>query len=76
LLRHLRYSQQKPIQKATQRDEAAIEAWKEQRWDELKKRPKRKGGPLFSWMRLVFTCYRWRCTPMPQWARRLFWKSN
>lgn len=48
LLRQLRYSQQKPIQKATQRDEAAIEAWKEQRWDELKKRPKRKSGPLSS----------------------------
>ncbi len=37
LLHNLRYSQQKPIQKATQRDEAAIQAWKEQRWDELKK---------------------------------------
>lgn len=48
LLRQLRYSQQKPIQKATQRDEAAIEAWKKQRWDELKKKPKRKSGPLSS----------------------------
>jgi len=48
LLRQLRYSQQKPIQKATQRDEAAIEAWKNQRWDELKKKPKRKSGPLSS----------------------------
>ena len=45
LLRKLRYSRQKPVQKATQRDEAAIQAWKEQRWDELKKRPKRKDGP-------------------------------
>ena len=48
LLRNLRYSRQKPIEKATQRDEAAIEVWKEQKWDELKKRPKRKDGPLFS----------------------------
>ncbi len=45
LLRNLKWSQQKPIQKATQRDEAAIEAWKERRWDELKKRPKLKDGP-------------------------------
>jgi transposase len=45
LLRNLRYSRQKPIEKATQRDEAAIQAWKEQRWDELKKRPKLKDGP-------------------------------
>lgn len=42
LLRSIKYSQQKPIQKATQRDEAAIQSWKEQRWDELKKRPKTK----------------------------------
>lgn len=48
LLRNLKWSQQKPIQKATQRDEAAIQAWKEQRWDELKKKPKLKGGRLFS----------------------------
>jgi len=45
LLRRLKYSQQKPIQKATQRDEAAIQRWKEQRWDELKKRPKTKSVP-------------------------------
>ncbi len=45
LLRRLKYSQQKPIQRATQRDEDAIVTWKEQRWDELKKKPKRKNGP-------------------------------
>jgi transposase len=44
LLRRIKYSQQKPIQRATQRDEDAIETWKEHRWDELKKRPKRKNG--------------------------------
>jgi transposase len=42
LLRRLKYSLQKPIQKATQRDEAAIKAWKDERWDALKKRPKTK----------------------------------
>jgi transposase len=36
LLRNLNYSQQKPIEKATQRDEDAIRIWKEQRFDELK----------------------------------------
>src|SRR5450631_763669 len=39
LLRRLKYSRQKPIQKATQRDEAAIQNWKEHQWDELKKKP-------------------------------------
>jgi transposase len=48
LLRRLNYSQQKPIQKATQRDDAAIQSWKDERWDELKKRPKMNNVPLFS----------------------------
>jgi transposase len=48
LLRSVEYSQQKPIQKATQRDEAAIQNWKEQRWDELKKRPQTKNVPSCS----------------------------
>lgn len=38
LLRKLNYSQQKPIERATQRDEDAIRTWKEERFDELKKR--------------------------------------
>jgi len=48
LLRSLKYSLQKPIQKATQRNEAAIQSWKEHRWDELKKKPQTKNGRLFS----------------------------
>jgi transposase len=46
LLRNLKWSQQKPIQKATQRDEAAIRAWKEQRWEELKKQAKAEGRTI------------------------------
>jgi len=42
LLRDLKHSQQKPIQKATQRDESAIQTWKEQQWDALKKSQRRK----------------------------------
>jgi transposase len=48
LLRSLKQSRQKPIQKASQRDEAAIQRWKEQRWEELKKRLKTKSAPLSS----------------------------
>jgi transposase len=44
LLRRLKQSRQKTIQKATQRDEDSIAAWKEERWPALKKRPKRKNG--------------------------------
>jgi transposase len=37
LLRAIKWSRQKTIQKATQRNEAAIQQWKEQLWEELKK---------------------------------------
>lgn len=40
LLRRLRQSVQKPVQRASQRDETAIQRWKEERWSALKKRPK------------------------------------
>jgi len=44
LLRRIKQSRQKPIQKATQRDEAAIATWKKERWPALKKRPRRKSA--------------------------------
>lgn len=37
LLKKLRLSLQKPQRRANQRDEGAIERWKEERWPELKK---------------------------------------
>jgi transposase len=40
LLRAIGWSVQKPITRATQRDEAAIRTWREERWPEVKK----KGG--------------------------------
>lgn len=45
LLQALKYSPQKPKELASQRDEAVIQAWKKQRWPELKKRRKRKNAP-------------------------------
>jgi transposase len=46
LVRALGQSVQLPVTQATQRDEAAIEAWYETRWPALKKRRKQKGEPL------------------------------
>ncbi len=37
LLQQLRYSVQKPVQRASQRDEAAIGRWRDERWPALKK---------------------------------------
>jgi transposase len=45
LLKALRLSLQKPTRRADQRDEEAIRHWKEERWPELKKGPRRRGAP-------------------------------
>jgi transposase len=42
LLREAGWSRQQPIERATQRDEAAIKEWYEQRWPAIKKKPSRK----------------------------------
>jgi|SRR5215472_10862898 len=45
LLRQIGWSRQQPIERATQRDEQAIEQWHEQRWPALKKKPPTKDQP-------------------------------
>ncbi len=45
VVRSLGLSLQKPQRRAEQRDEEAIENWKEKRWPSLKKGRKRKAGP-------------------------------
>ncbi len=45
LLRAAGWTAQKPIRRATQRDEAVIAAWHTERWPALKNRPTRKSGP-------------------------------
>ena len=42
LLKAIKYSVQQPIERATQRDEQAIKAWKAERWPALKKSPARR----------------------------------
>ena len=44
LLHRLGYSVQRPIARATQRNEAAVRLWWEQRWPALKKRPPTTGA--------------------------------
>jgi transposase len=43
LLSKIGWSRQKPLERARQRDEAAIERWRSESWLELKKKPNRKG---------------------------------
>lgn len=44
LLRQLGWSVQKPIRRATQRDEAAVTAWREQTWPALEAKPATRTG--------------------------------
>src|SRR5947209_19503491 len=39
LLREVGWSRQQPIERATQRNEAAIQQWSQERWPEIKKKP-------------------------------------
>jgi transposase len=48
LLRRLGFSCQKPARRAIQRNEAAIERWKKQRWPALKKTPRAERKPSSS----------------------------
>ena len=49
LLRAVGWSPQKPIRRATQRDEAAIERWITERWPALQAKPKASSGPSSGW---------------------------
>jgi transposase len=48
ILRDMGFSNQRPTGRATQRDEAAIEHWRNKRWPALKKSPAAKGEPSSS----------------------------
>jgi transposase len=42
LLRQLGWSVQRPVVRASQRNEAAIEQWREERWPQIQKKPRQK----------------------------------
>ncbi len=48
LLRALRWSPQRPVGRALERNESAIAEWKRNTWPAIKKKPARKAEPLFS----------------------------
>ncbi len=45
LLRAIGWSVQKPIERATERNDAAIERWRTEKWPAIKKKPKRRAEP-------------------------------
>ena len=48
ILRQLGWSCQRPVGRALERDEEKIRQWKQQRWPEIKKKPKKSGAPSYS----------------------------
>ena len=45
LLRSMGWSVQKPIERATERNDAAIESWRRERWPAIKKKPNARDVP-------------------------------
>ena len=45
ILEKIEWSRQKPIERASQRNEAVIEQWRSEKWPDLKKKPKEKRAP-------------------------------
>ena len=56
LLKALRWTPQKPAERAAQRDEVQIAAWREERWPELKKKRGASGAPRSSSTSRASTC--------------------
>ena len=48
LLKQVKWSRQKPLERATQRNEAAIEQWRTATWGVIKKKPNGKDAPSCS----------------------------
>ena len=69
-LRAVGWSVQKPIERASQRDEAAIEAWRTERWPALKRGPTGRGGPSSGSTNRASTSFRARSGPTPHAGRR------
>jgi transposase len=70
LLRAAGWSVQKPIERASQRNEATIEAWRTERWPALKRGLTRKGGPSSGSTNRASTSSRARSGPTPRAGRR------
>jgi len=48
LLKQIKWTRQKPVERADQRDEQAVAEWQAETLPNLKKKPNAKGAPSFS----------------------------
>jgi transposase len=68
LLRALDLSVQQPDVRATQRDQAQVDAWLQERWPALEKKPGTRGARSSGSTRPGSTCCRPGCAPTPRGA--------
>ena len=74
LLKDLEWTPQKPLERATQRDERQIKRWRTAVWPELKKRPVESAESLCSLMSQGFTCCQLWLRLMPLVGRHRYCK--
>ena len=69
ILKELKWTPQMPLERAQQRDDAAIAAWRAENWNELKKGRVWSAEPWFSWMNRASTCCQRGCERTRPWVR-------
>ncbi len=76
LMREAGWSRQKPVERASQRNEEAIKQWSDERWPEIKKsRSRESDHPLGRRSGLLVSC-RWLCVAGLHAGRRQCYASN
>ena len=70
ILKALKWTPQKPLERAAQRDEQLIAHWRTEVWPELKKRRRKNGEYLSLLMKQVFTCCPPWCVPTRRVVKR------
>jgi transposase len=76
LMREAGWSRQKPVERASQRNEEALKIWSQERWPDIKKSRAGQGDHQRGAMKLGFICCRWQSAPGPHVGRRRFCGSN
>lgn len=76
LLKELKWTPQQPVERATQRNEEAIAAWRKYVWSDMKKKRIWNTESLFLWMNLAFTSCRPQSKRMHLADKRLSCESS
>lgn len=76
LLKTLHWTPQRPVERASQRDESAIADWRIRAWPDLKKRRPWNAGNWFSWTKAGSICCRAVCALTHRLGRRRGWPSS